>query len=89
MYHAIVRRRVVALFAVVSKGDARPVLDGLAPTLTNLASLIPRLRWRSGFGNVGRGLVVLALAAASRYRLTFPPTLEVMLGGRGCREVSQ
>ena len=31
MYHAIVRRRVVALFAAVSKGDARPVLDGLAP----------------------------------------------------------
>jgi len=34
MYHAIVRRRVVALFAAVSKGDARPVLDGLAPRLT-------------------------------------------------------
>jgi hypothetical protein len=31
MYHAIVRRRVVALFAAVSKGDARPVLEGLAP----------------------------------------------------------
>jgi len=33
--------------------------------------------------------LALALAAASRYRLTFPSTLEVMLGGRGCREVSQ
>ena len=31
MYHAIVRRRVVGLFAAVSKGDARPVLEGLAP----------------------------------------------------------
>ena len=31
MYHAIVRRRVVGLFAAVSKGDAHPVLDGLAP----------------------------------------------------------
>jgi hypothetical protein len=31
MYHAIVRRRVVALFAAVNKGDARPVLEGLAP----------------------------------------------------------
>jgi hypothetical protein len=28
---AIVCRRVVALFAAVSKGDARPVLQGLAP----------------------------------------------------------
>jgi hypothetical protein len=31
MYHAIVRRRVVGLFAAVSNGDARPVLGGLAP----------------------------------------------------------
>ena len=31
MYHAIVRRRVVGLFAAVSNGDARPVLEGLAP----------------------------------------------------------
>ena len=31
MYHAIVRRRVAALFAAVSNGDARPVLEGLAP----------------------------------------------------------
>jgi len=30
MYHAIVRRRVVALFAAVSNGDARPVLEGSA-----------------------------------------------------------
>ena len=31
MYHAIVHRRVAALFASVSTGDARPVLEGLAP----------------------------------------------------------
>ena len=31
MYHEIVRRRVVALFAAVSSGDARPVIEGLAP----------------------------------------------------------
>src|SRR3974390_1935701 len=31
MYHAIVRRRLTALFAAVSNGDARPVLEGLAP----------------------------------------------------------
>jgi hypothetical protein len=31
MYHAIVRRRVVSLFAAVSKSNARPVLEGLAP----------------------------------------------------------
>ena len=31
MYHAIVRRRVAALFAAVSDGDSRPVLEGLAP----------------------------------------------------------
>ena len=31
MYHAIVRRRVVGLFAAVSNGNARPVLEGLAP----------------------------------------------------------
>jgi ketosteroid isomerase-like protein len=31
MYHATVRRRVAALFAAVSNGDARPVLEGLAP----------------------------------------------------------
>ena len=31
MYHAIVRRRVVGLFAAVSDGNARPVLEGLAP----------------------------------------------------------
>ncbi len=31
MYHAIVRRKVAALFAAVSAGNARPVLDGLAP----------------------------------------------------------
>lgn len=31
MYHAIVKRRVKALFAAVSHGDAQPVLDALAP----------------------------------------------------------
>jgi ketosteroid isomerase-like protein len=31
MYHAIVRRRVVGLFAAVSNGNALPVLEGLAP----------------------------------------------------------
>src|SRR5262249_19848005 len=31
MYHPIVRRRVVGLFAAVSNGNARPVLEGLAP----------------------------------------------------------
>ena len=31
MYHAIVRRRVVGLFAAVSNSNARPVLEGLAP----------------------------------------------------------
>ena len=31
MYHAFVRRRVEALFAAVSRGDAGPVLEGLAP----------------------------------------------------------
>jgi len=31
MYHAVARRRVVALFAAVSEGDAHPVLEGLAP----------------------------------------------------------
>jgi ketosteroid isomerase-like protein len=31
MYHAIVRSRVEALFAAVGRGDAGPVLDGLAP----------------------------------------------------------
>jgi ketosteroid isomerase-like protein len=31
MYHAIVRRRVEALFAAVSAGNARPVLDSFAP----------------------------------------------------------
>ena len=31
MYDAIVRRRVVDLFAAVSNGNARPVLEGLAP----------------------------------------------------------
>src|SRR5260370_22455296 len=31
MYHAIVRRRVMGLFAAVSNGNALPVLDGLAP----------------------------------------------------------
>jgi hypothetical protein len=30
MYHAIVRRRVVGLFAAVSNGNALPVLEGLA-----------------------------------------------------------
>ena len=31
MYHAIVRRRVVGLFAAISNGNALPVLEGLAP----------------------------------------------------------
>ena len=31
MYHSIVRRRVMSLFAAVSNGNARPVLEGLAP----------------------------------------------------------
>lgn len=31
MYHAIVQRKVEALFAAISAGDAQPVLDGLAP----------------------------------------------------------
>ena len=31
MYCAIVRRRVVGLFAAVSNGNVRPVLEGLAP----------------------------------------------------------
>jgi ketosteroid isomerase-like protein len=31
MHHAIVRKRVVALFQAVSAGDAGPVLDSLAP----------------------------------------------------------
>ena len=31
MYHAIVRKKVEALFAAVGKGNAQPVLDGLAP----------------------------------------------------------
>ena len=31
MYHAFVRRRVLQLFAAVSRGDARPVIEGLAP----------------------------------------------------------
>jgi len=31
MYHAIVRRRVVGLFDAVSNGNARSVLEGLAP----------------------------------------------------------
>jgi hypothetical protein len=40
MYHAIVCRRVVALFAAVSKGDARPVLEGLAPRFEHFFSAI-------------------------------------------------
>ena len=31
MYHVIVRRRIVALFAAVNRGDAGPVLAGFAP----------------------------------------------------------
>ena len=31
MYHAIVRRRVVGLFAAISNGNALPVLEELAP----------------------------------------------------------
>lgn len=30
MYHAIVKRRVAAMFAAVSSGNAQPVLDGFA-----------------------------------------------------------
>ena len=51
MYHAIVRRRVVALFAAVSKGDARPVLEGLAPHFEHFfLAIMPSVdrvsRWR-------------------------------------------
>jgi hypothetical protein len=31
MYHAIVRRRITALFAAIGRGDAQPVLDAFAP----------------------------------------------------------
>ena len=31
MYHSFVRRRVEAIFAAVSRGDAQPVIDSLAP----------------------------------------------------------
>ena len=31
MYHAIVRRRIVALFDAINRGDAGPVLAGFAP----------------------------------------------------------
>ena len=31
MYHSIVRKRVVGLFTAVTNGNARPVLEGLAP----------------------------------------------------------
>lgn len=31
MYHAIVRKKIAAIFEAVGRGDAQPVLDGLAP----------------------------------------------------------
>ena len=36
MYHAIVRRVVAGLFDAVNRGDARPVLDGFAPTFEHI-----------------------------------------------------
>lgn len=36
MYHAIVRKRVEDLFSAVSKGDAAPVLEGLAPRFEHI-----------------------------------------------------
>ena len=42
MYHAIVRRRAVGLFAAVSGGNARPVLEGLAPRFEHSRRSCPR-----------------------------------------------
>jgi hypothetical protein len=36
MYHAIVRKQVEALFAAVSAGNAKPVIDALAPKFEHL-----------------------------------------------------
>src|SRR4051794_30747941 len=36
MYHRFVRRKVEALFAAVSRGDAGPVIDGFAPRFEHL-----------------------------------------------------
>jgi ketosteroid isomerase-like protein len=35
MYHAIVRKKIVALFDAVGRGDAEPVLAGFAPRFTH------------------------------------------------------
>jgi hypothetical protein len=35
MYHAIVRRKIIALFDSIGRGDAQPVLDAFAPRFTH------------------------------------------------------
>lgn len=35
MYHAIVRRKIIALFEAVGRGDAEPVLKSFAPRFTH------------------------------------------------------
>ena len=77
MYHAIVRRRVVALFAAVSKGDARPVLEGLAPHFEHFfLAIMPSVdrvsRWRKRdcgtSGSIGCCQTSVLISAPSGFR---------------------
>jgi hypothetical protein len=55
MYHAIVLRRVVGLFAAVSNGNARPVLEGLAPRFEHAHPT------RVGTDRAASGLLVITI----------------------------
>ncbi|PWR20559.1 nuclear transport factor 2 family protein [Zavarzinia compransoris] len=63
MYHAIVKRRVRALFAAVSQGDAEPVLRQFAPRFEH------RCLGDSALGGVRRSLAATRAWYRRLYRL--------------------
>lgn len=72
MYHAVVRRRVLALFAAVSRGDAEPVLRQFARRFEH------RFLGDSALGGTRRSLTATRDWYRRLYRLM--PDIRFMLG---------